>query len=164
MLLALGPLCVAAGCAQPSRVDPTFRRGVGALAAGSPKSAIPFLTEAVESSPEDAKAHAMLAIAYALALEPDLAIQMVKRVHPDPGTIETPGWECVALGVAGLVQGRAEDAAGHFRRVLDTAPSPAAAKQAASQWLTLALLMKGDQTGALESLEHWRLANGTQGP
>lgn len=148
ILLVLGPLCFAAGCAQPIRTDRTFRRGVEALAAGSPKAAIPFLTEAVASSPDDAEAHAMLAVAYALALEPDLAIQMVKRVHPDPGTIETPGWEHVALGIAAVVQHRPEDAAEQLRKVADTASSPADAKQAASQWLTLTLLLKGEWSGA----------------
>lgn len=163
ILLVLGPLCFAAGCAQPIRTDRTFRRGVEALAAGSPKAAIPFLTEAVASSPDDAEAHAMLAVAYALALEPDLAIQMVKRVHPDPGTIETPGWEHVALGIAAVVQHRPEDAAEQLRKVVDTVPSPADAKQAASQWLTLTLLLKGDWSGALDSLTLWPPADDTNG-
>jgi len=74
LILAAG-LCVLGGCQQaipPS--DLTLSRGSQLLAAGSPKSAIPLLSQTVISTPDGPEPMAMLSLAYALDLQPERAI------------------------------------------------------------------------------------------
>jgi len=152
---ALAAVLLAAGCTETARVGPAYRRGCEALAAGSPMSAIPFLTQAVAAAPDDPQAHSMLAVAYAVAREPDLAVRTARAAPADAGTPAVPGWRDVALGIAAVVRHQPDDAAGHFRRVLTADRAPDGARQTAGQWLTLALLLKGDPTAAIESMPQW---------
>ena len=155
ILAALAALLLAAGCAEPARVGPTYRRGVEALAAGSPMSAIPFLTQAVAAAPDDPKAHTMLAVAYAIAMEPRLAVRTAQGAPVGPNAPAVPGWRDIALGIAAVVRHQPDDAAGHFRRVLTADRAPDGARQTAGQWLSLALLLKGDPDEATESMQNW---------
>ena len=152
---ALAVLLLAAGCTENARVGPTYRRGVEALAAGSPMSAIPFLTQAVAAAPDDPKAHTMLAVAYAIAMEPRLAVRTAQGAPVGPNAPAVPGWRDIALGIAAVVRHQPDDAAGHFRRVLTADRAPDGARQTAGQWLTLALLLNGDPDEAIESMQHW---------
>jgi len=152
---ALAAVLLAAGCTRPARVGPAYRRGVEALAAGSPMSAIPFLTQAVATTPDDPQAHTMLAVAYAIAMEPDLAVRTAHGAPVDPDAPAVPGWRDIAIGIAAVVQHQPDAAAGHFRSVLTADRAPDGARQTAGQWLTLALLLKGDVADAYESIEHW---------
>ena len=153
--VAVAGLLLAAGCVEPARVGPTYRRGVDALTAGSPTSAIPFLTQAVATTPDNPQAHSMLAVAYAVAMESDLAIQTAHRVPADANAPAVPGWKDMALGIAAVVQHQPDAAVEHFRRVLTSDRAPAGARRTAGQWVTLALLLKGDPAGAVESMQHW---------
>ena len=152
---ALAVLLLAAGCTENARVGPTYRRGVEALAAGSPMSAIPFLTQAVAAAPDDPKAHTMLAVAYAIAMEPRLAVRTAQGAPVGPNAPAVPGWRDIALGIAAVVRHQPDDAAGHFRRVLTADRAPDGARQTAGQWLSLALLLKGDPDEATESMQNW---------
>ncbi len=163
ILAAVATLLLAAGCGQPARIGPAYRRGVEALAAGSPQSAIPFLTHAVVAAPENSQAQTMLAVAYAVAMEPDLAIQAAQRVPADPNAPVVAGWQDIALGVAALVQHQPDVAAEHFRRVLTAEAAADGAKRTAGQWVTLALLLKGDPAGAVESMQQWHRLVETNG-
>ncbi len=158
---AVATLLLAAGCAEPARVGPAYRRGVEALAAGSPKSAIPFLTHAVVAAPDNSQAQTMLAVAYAVAMEPDLAIQVAHRVPADPNAPAVAGWKDIALGIAAVVQHQPDVAAEHFRRVLTDEGAPDGARRTAGQWVTLALALKGDPAGAAKSIPRWHCLEDT---
>ena len=160
-LLTVGLLLVT-GCNQQEHDDLTFRRGVLVLAAGSPKSAIPFFTQVIASSPEAPQPRAMLAMAYALDLQPDLAIRQAGLVRRDPKTDGPPGWECVALGIAAMSQHNPSRAADFFEKARSAAGTAADIKTNANQWLVLALLLKGDEGGALKVLRRFGRANETR--
>ncbi len=156
-------LLLVTGCDQQAEHrDLTFRHGVQILAAGSPKSAIPLLSQVVASSPEAPQPRAMLAMAYALDLQPDLAIKQAGLVHRDPKTDDPPGWECVALGIAAMSQRDPSRAVDLFQKVLCGAGPDDDMKSAANQWLALALLLKGDDKAALNSLARFGRAKGTR--
>ena len=152
---ALAALLLAAGCTEPARVGPAYRRGVEALAAGSPMSAIPFLTQAVAAAPDDSQARTMLALAYAIAMEPNVAVRTADGAPAGRDAPAVPGWRDIALGIAAVVRHQPDDAAEHFRRVLTADRAPDGARQTAGQWLTLALLLKGDPDEAIESMQNW---------
>ena len=149
--LAVAGLTALAGCEQPVSTDMTFQRGVQMLAAGSPKSAIPFLTQVIASVPDGPEPHAMLSLAYALDLQADRAIAQAGQVRRPKGA--APGWECVAIAVAAMTQNRPDDAVGHLRGLVNQAPPGSPVSTAARQWLVLALILKGDHKAALEMLD-----------
>ena len=144
---------VFSGCGiRQDREDLTFRCGVEALAAGSPKSAIPFLSQVVASYPEAPRPRAMLAMAYALDLQPGLAVRQAELVRRDPKTDGPPGWEYVAMGIAAMTRHDPSGAVCRFEKVCSAAGAEPGMKCAAAQWLTLALLLKGDDKAALARL------------
>lgn len=149
--LVLGLTLITGGCQQPAASDMTFSRGAQLLASGSPKSAIPFLSQTVASTPDGPEPIAMLALAYALDLQPDLAIRqalLVRRPKDAP-----PGWERVAVGIAEITRRRPADAIANFQQVLDTAPPDSPLLPASRQWLILAQILKGDHALAEQSLQ-----------
>ena len=143
----------AVGCQQVAHEDFTYQRGVQLLAAGSPKSAIPFFSQVISAVPDGPQPHAMLALAHALDQQPKLAVKEAARVHRKAKSDGKVGWEHVALGVAALRQHQPSDAALHFAKVYAAAPSGSAVRSAAGQWLALALLLKGDRKAALVCLD-----------
>ena len=160
-LLVAGLLLVT-GCNQQRHDDLTFQRGVQVLAAGSPKSAIPLLSQVVASSPEAPQPRAMLAMAYALDLQPDIAVKQAGLVHRAPKTDDPPGWECIAVGIAAMSRRNPSRAVDLFEKARSTAGTAADIKTAANQWLALALLLKGDEGGALKVLRRFGRDNGTR--
>lgn len=155
-------LLLVTGCNQQNHDDLTFRRGVQVLAAGSPRSAIPLLSQVVASTPGSPEPRAMLAMAYALDLQPDLAIKQAGLVHRDPKTDGPPGWGCVALGIAAMSQHNPSRAVDLFEKARSAAGTAAGVKTAANQWLALSLLLKGDDKAALELLGRSSRDNQTQ--
>ena len=142
----------ASGCAQQKRANLSFRYGVEALASGSSRSAIPFLCQATRWDSEAPEPRSMLAVAYALNLQPEDAIRQANQVRRDHRGDGPPGWECVAMGIAAVCRHNPSSAATHFENFRSGAEASPAAKCAATQWLALALLLKGDKKGALEFL------------
>jgi tetratricopeptide (TPR) repeat protein len=149
--LALLALTVAlAGCQLPP-TDMTFQRGSHLLAAGSPKSAIPFLSQTVASVPDGPEPLALLSLAFALDMQPDRAIAeaaLVKRPAKQP-----PGWEAVAVGIAEMTRRRPEQAEESLQRVVSSAPADSPIGRAARQWLTLAQVLAGHRDQAVETLQ-----------
>ncbi len=155
----LSLLLIASGCNHNwARADLTLRCGVEALAAGSPKAAIPFLSQVVTSEPDAPEPRAMLAIAYALDLQSDLAVKQARLVRRDPKTIWSPGWEYIAMGVAAMSRHDPSQAIAHFQAVRAAPGAASSMKRAATQWLVLALLLKGDHNEALVALDRFALA------
>ena len=154
-LVALGVLGIAflAGCQQQASPPPpgfTFDRGERFLAAGSPKSAIPFLTQTVTSVADGPEPMALLSLAYALDLQPERAILQARQVRRPPGTPR--GWEYVAVGIAKMTQHLPDEAISLLRPVAaeDSQLNPIAVS--AQQWLTLAQLQNNDPDGAMLTL------------
>ena len=148
--LVLGLIMTMAGCRQPVASDLTFHRGAQLLASGSPKSAIPFLTQTIASSPDGPEPVAMLALAYALDLQADRAILQANQVRRAKGA--APGWELAAVGIAEMTRRRPAEAVASLQRLLDNVPSDSPLAPAARQWLVLAQILKSDHAQAEESL------------
>ena len=104
-VLGVALLAGGTGCQQQQASPPppgfAFDRGERFLAAGSPKSAIPFLTQTVTSTPDGPEPMALLSLAYALDLQPERAILQARKVRRPPGN---HGWEFVAVGIAKMTQ------------------------------------------------------------
>ncbi len=143
------------GCQAPkldtSGLELTFNRGAQLLAAGSPKSAIPFLSQAVASTPDGPEPVALLALAFALDLQSEQALLQAQKVKRAEG--EAPGWEAVAVGIAETVRHRPEAAMASFGSVIAKAPAGSPILPATRQWLALSQVIKGDHAGALLTLE-----------
>lgn len=140
------------GCAQPQPpLELTFNRGAQLLAAGSPKSAIPFLTQTIASVPDGPEPPALLALAYALDLQSAQAIQQARSVKRPEGA--APGWEGVAIGIAEMTRHRPGEAIAVLQRVVTMAPPDSKILPAARQWLTMAYLLKGDHLSATATIE-----------
>ncbi len=149
LAFVLGALGVTGGCQQTAAPPPGFSldRGAQLLAAGSPKSAIPFLTQTVAGAPDGPEPMALLALAYALDLQDERAVLQAAKVHRAPGA--APGWEAVAVGIARLTENRPADAIASFQLV----PGDAPAASGARQWLILAQLLNTKDDEAIQSLE-----------
>ena len=152
LIILLAALC---GCQadkpQSRNMDFSFNRGAQLLAAGSPKSAIPFLTQTIASAPQDPEPVALLALAFALDLQSEQALQQAQKVHRAPA--DPPGWEAVAVGIAETLRQRPDPAIASFQRVLATAPADSPMIPATLQWLVLAQVLKGDHPAALDTLD-----------
>jgi hypothetical protein len=147
-ILALTLLLALAGCEAPAR-PPGFSldRGAQLLAGGSPKSAIPFLTQTVTSVPDGPEPVALLSLAYALDLQHDRAILQASRVKRRPG--QGPGWEAVAVGIARMTEDRPAEAVAALELVGTDSPAATAARQ----WCVMALLLGGNRPEAVHALE-----------
>lgn len=153
LIVLLGALC---GCQQqpktvPASLELTFNRGAQLLAAGSPKSAIPFLSQTIAAEPDGPEPIALLALAFALDLQGDQAIVEAQKVHRPAG--EPAGWEAVATGIAATVRHCPAEAIGSFQHVLATARPGSPLLPAARQWLALAQVIQGDHPAALATLD-----------
>jgi predicted Zn-dependent protease len=140
-----------AGCRQTPATDLTFERGVQLVAAGSPRLAIPFLTQVITSAPDGPEPHAMLSLAFALDLQGERAILQAAQVRRPAG--EPPGWEGLAVGIARMTQGQYPEAVRTLKKLSDTTPPNDPMAVSAAQWLALALLHEGDSEGAVAALE-----------
>lgn len=143
-----------AGCQQQQASPPppgfTYDRGERFLAAGSPKSAIPFLTQTVASTPDGPEPVALLSLAYALDLQADRAILQARRVRRPPGSER--GWEFVAVGIAKMTQHLPDDAIMLLRQVAVEDPKKNPVALSARQWLSLAQILNNESDGALVTL------------
>ena len=147
-------LLLAAGCTRPSTTSSlTFERGVQVLGAGSPRCAIPLFSQVIGSIPDGPEPHAMLAMAYALDLQPDPALKQANVARQKRKPAENPGWECVAAGIAALTQHRPAEAQKNFGQILTTAQRGSGIRNAAGLWMTLTLLLMGDSREAMALLE-----------
>lgn len=146
-----GLVLVLAGCQRPAPTDMTLQRGSQLLAAGSPASAIPFLSQTIASTPDGPEPIALLALAFALDMQADRAIAEAGLVHRSANS--PPGWEVVAVSIAEMVQRRPGDAQANLARVVATAPLDTVIGQSSRQWLALAYLLGGDRDKALETLQ-----------
>jgi hypothetical protein len=149
--LVLALAAALAGCQQPVASDMTMQRGAQLLAAGSPKSAIPFLSQTVASTPDGPEPVALLALAYALDLQGERAILQAGEVHRPQGA--PPGWEAVAVGIAQMTLHRPADAVATLQGVVQRVPPESPISGAARQWLILAQILKGDGAAADKSLQ-----------
>jgi tetratricopeptide (TPR) repeat protein len=147
----LGLTAALAGCQQPVASNMTYTRGAQLLAAGSPKSAIPLLSQTIASTPDGPEPVAMLALAYALDLQGERALLQAGEVHRPQGA--PPGWELVAVGIAQMTLHRPADAVASLQRVVNQAPAPSSMSAAARQWLILAQILNGDREAADKSLQ-----------
>jgi predicted Zn-dependent protease len=150
-LAATAVTAVLAGCQSPAPSNMTMQRGSQLMAAGSPKSAIPFLAQTIASSPDGPEPVALLALGYALDMQAERAILQARQVRRPAGA--PPGWETVAVGIAEMVRRRPAEAEANLERVAATAPVDSPLGQAGRQWLALAQLLNGNRDQALESLE-----------
>ncbi|MGA2498347.1 MAG: hypothetical protein ABSH20_11435 [Tepidisphaeraceae bacterium] len=148
--LVLALTAALAGCQQPVASDMTYTRGAQLLAAGSPKSAIPFLSQTIASTPDGPEPIAMLALAYALDLQGERALLQAREVHRPQGS--PPGWELVAVGIAQMTMHHPADAVATLQRVVHEVPAESPMSAAARQWLVLACLLNGDREAADQSL------------
>ena len=148
-ILGLALLLGLGGCQQPAARPPGFSldRGAQLLAGGSPKSAIPFLTQTVAGTPDGPEPVALLSLAYALDLQHERAILQAQKVCRAPGA--APSWEAVAVGVARMTENRPAEAVAALERVGSQTPAAVAARQ----WRILAQLLDGRQNDAIQSLE-----------
>ena len=155
ILLILIALGFFAGCQSPhpdtSSLELTFNRGAQLLAAGNPKSAIPFLSQTIASEPDGPEPVALLSLAFALDLQSEQAILQAQKVHRIDK--EPPGWEVVAVGIAETVRHRPAEAIASFQRVIASSPPGSPLIPATRQWLALAQIIKGDDAGALATLD-----------
>lgn len=138
------------GCQSIPPSDMTLDRGAQLLAAGSPKSAIPFLTQTVAATPDGPEPIALLALAYALDCQPERALAQAQLVHRAKG--EAPGWEVLAVGIAHLSAGRYQEALVPLRQAAEQTPATAR-NQAALQWLALDQLLANQPEAALGTLK-----------
>jgi tetratricopeptide (TPR) repeat protein len=149
-------LSLLGGCQSPAKPalvggDVTFQRGAQLLAAGSPKSAIPFLTVTIASEPDGPEPLALLSLAYALDQQDQRAILEAGLVHRPDGM--APGWEFVAIGIAQMKQNRPKVAAVTLQRGLDSLGKNNPIACSAREWLVLAMLLDGQHREALATLE-----------
>jgi thioredoxin-like negative regulator of GroEL len=152
LLVIAAALCGCQGSkAEPAPLELTFNRGAQLLAAGSPKSAIPFLSQTIASTPDGPEPVALLALAYALDLQSEQAILQARKVPRGPG--EAPGWEAVAVGIAETVRHRPEESIASLERVLARVGPESPLVPATRQWLALAQVVKGDHDAALVTLD-----------
>jgi hypothetical protein len=144
--LLLLPLLAA--CQAPAR-PPGFSldRGAQLLAAGSPKSAIPFLTQTVAGVPDGPDPVALLSLAYALDLQPDRAILQAQRVRRPAGA--PLSWEAVAVGIAHMTENRPTQAITAFQCVGSHTPAAVSARQ----WCALSQILAGQRDNAVATLE-----------
>lgn len=149
MFFLLPLLGALTACQQPHVPVKGFSldRGAQLLIAGSPKSAIPFLTQTVAGVPDGPEPMALLSLAYALDMQDDRAISQAQRIHRPAG--EAPGWEAVAVGIARMTQNREDDALESFQRV----PNSALPAAAARQWMILTYLQAAREGDAIQMLE-----------
>ena len=137
------------GCAEQAHTGPnplTFQRGQQLLAAGSPKSAIPLLTQTIVSMPDGPEPVALLALAYALDLQHDRAITQAHQVRRTDGS--KPGWEMVAIGIAEMSKNRPAEASTTLARIVSDAPKGSTLMQASGQWLLFSLILNRDYARA----------------
>jgi hypothetical protein len=148
LVLGVALLLGLPACKAPER-PPGFSldRGAQLLAAGSPKSAIPFLTQTVAGVPDGPEPVALLSLAYALDLQHERAILQATKVRRPPGS--APGWEAVAVGIARMTEDRPEEAVAALQRVGPATPAAGAARQ----WCALAQLLAGKRDDAVAALE-----------
>jgi hypothetical protein len=147
-ILGLTLLLSLTGCQKPVR--PTgfsLDRGAQLLAGGSPKSAIPFLTQTVAGVPDGPEPVALLSLAYALDLQHDRAVLQASKVRRPPGT--GPGWEAIAVGIARMTEERPAEAVAALELVGNDSPAATSARQ----WCVLALLLGGSRPEAVHALE-----------
>jgi hypothetical protein len=149
ILLACG-LLLLGGCRQPVASDLTFYRGAQLLASGSPQSAIPFLSQTIASTPDGPEPVAMLALAYALDLQPERAIGQARQVRRAAGA--APGWEFVAVGIAEMTRHQPAQAVMVLRKGLDQLPADSPIAASARQWLALSQIFKQEHDAAGETL------------
>jgi tetratricopeptide (TPR) repeat protein len=140
-----------AGCQTPAPSDMTLQRGSQLLASGSPKSAIPFLTQTIASTPDGPEPLAMLSLAYALDMQDLRAISQARQIHARPD--RAAGWEWVAIGIAEMIQQRPGDAEASLQRVVAGTGPENPTGLAARQWLALAQVLEGDRPKAIETLQ-----------
>lgn len=152
-LLVCASLAVLVGCEPPVRTDLTFQRAVQLLAAGSPRSAVPLFMQVIASTPDGPEPHALLALAYALDLQSDRAVQQAAEARRHRPAAEGPGWEGVATGLAEMAEHRPGEATGHLEQVIAGAPGASPIAWAARQWRTMALILANDQARSAASLE-----------
>jgi hypothetical protein len=147
-ILGLAVLLGLGGCQQPAR-PPGFSldRGAQLLAGGSPKSAIPFLTQTVAGVPDGPEPVALLALAYALDLQHERAILQAAQVRRPRGC--APSWEAVAVGIARMTEDRPAEAVATLELVGSNTPAAPAARQ----WSVLAMLLGGNRAEAVHALE-----------
>jgi tetratricopeptide (TPR) repeat protein len=151
-------LSLLAGCQSNSTTknpklvggDITFQRGAQLLAAGSPKSAIPFLTLTIASQPDGPEPLALLALAYSLDLQDQRAILEAGLVHRPSGM--APGWEFVAVSIAEMKQNRPHTATVSLQHGIASLGEKNPIEPSARQWLVLAQLLDGKHGDALQSL------------
>ena len=122
------------------------------LGAGSPRSAIPLFSQVIGSIPDGPEPHAMLALAYALDLQPEQAYSQARVAAGKREKEDRPGWECIAMGIADLTRHQPQEAETHFGRILNSAPKGTGIRNSAAQWMVLTFLLKGDAAKAMESL------------
>lgn len=159
-ILLAGALTALTGCQQqqqavPASLDMTFQRGVQLLVAGSPKSAIPFLTQTVVAEPDGPEPLAYLSLAYALDLQGEQAILQAQKVHRPKDA--APGWEVVAVGIAQMTRRDPSAGVQELERAVAAVPPGGPIAPAARQWLALAQLLKGEHdqgVGTLRVLAH----------
>lgn len=150
LLWALSGLAVTlAGCrTSPSTM--TLQRGSQLLAAGSPGSAIPLLSQTVAATPDGPEPLALLALAYALDQQPERAIAQAVLVHRN--STAPPGWEIVAVGVAEMISRRPDLSIQILERVVLRCSVDTPIGQAARQWLALAQVLNGQRDQAALTL------------
>lgn len=151
MVGLVGLLAATGGCVQHRPSDMTMQRGAQLLAAGSPKSAIPFLTQTVASMPDGPEPIALLSLAYALDLQPERAIAQAQQVRARRDAV--PGWESVAIGIAEMTRHRPVAARVSLSQALAARGPHEPVGQASLQWLALAQVLEGDDAAAIESLK-----------
>lgn len=146
-------IALAVGCQeqQPpaATTELSFQHGAQLLAAGSPKSAITFLSQNVASNTANPDASALLCMAYALDLQPQAALDCGKQIkRPDKCP---PGWEVVGMGIAEMSRQNQPQAIADFQQIL--AQPENAITPAARQWLVLTYLVNGDDPKAMAAIK-----------
>lgn len=137
---------------QSHHEDLVFQRGLQMLAGGSPRLAVPVFSQVISSVPDGPEPHAMLALAYALDLQPDRAVRHAEVAESRRAAKEPPGWETVALGLVAMCHRSYGEAADHLQKVVRETPPESGIRRAAAQWLVLALLLKDDHRAGLDCL------------
>lgn len=161
LILCLSVLAATgAGCGQSHREDLVFERGLQMLAGGSPRLAVPVFSQVISSVPDGPEPHAMLALAYALDLQPDRAVRHAEAAESRRAAKEPPGWETVALGLVAMCRQSYDEAVDHLQKVVRETPPESGIRRAAAQWLVLALLLKDDRRAGLDCLNTAFLGEG----
>lgn len=150
-LILMGLAATLTGCQTPPS-NMTLQRGSQLLAAGSPGSAIPLLSQTVVAVPDGPEPVALLSLAYALDQQPERAVGQAALVRRDAA--DPPGWELVAVGISQMVSRRPDLATNILGRVVACSSSDSPMGQASRQWLALALALKGEPDKAVETLQN----------